>query len=300
MNRALLPILGLFGALLALFCSACADAGDRDGDGRLEVVVSVPALAWIASSVAPEAHITVLVPPGASPHAYEMRPSQAAALASADVVILVGLGLEPASITGAVPDGAEAIVIRLADALGADAHEVVVEQHDHDGHAHGSSDPHLWLDPAFVRYGVAQLAAALQIDPKPALFEVSAVESEYLRALAPYRGFGVVGMHDAWSRLAERFGLVSTASIMGRSEIEATPGAIERAAEALRAGPPSVVVVEQQIDPTLARRLSDLTGAPLVALDPLGGEDWPATMRTNLAHLVEGLEAARTKGGDAP
>ncbi len=112
----------------------------------------------------------VLVPPGASPHGYSLRPSDARALSSADLVVWVGHGLEP-WLEGPLEQLAgEAKVIELLEAPGTltfafrqsavferdaargddhDAHEghdhPEHEGHDHDaheGHDHADHDDH--------------------------------------------------------------------------------------------------------------------------------------------------------------
>lgn len=266
-------------------CSQQADAPTPEAD---HIVVSVPPLAWLARTVAPEAEITVLVPEGASPHGYEMTPQQAAALREADVVLLVGLGLEPAGVDVAIGPARDGrVIIHLEDGLGPMDDAEMADAHDH------TIDPHLWLDPESMRFGAGQLAAALGRSNAAVETTISAIEREYAEALAPYAGDRIVGVHDAWSRLAARFGLEAPESVMERSEIETTPGAIEEAASVLRSGTPAVIVLEPQMDPSLPRRLAELTGAPIAEMDPIGGEDWPETMRTNLAHLVTALTFAR-------
>ncbi|KUP91904.1 zinc ABC transporter substrate-binding protein [Tritonibacter horizontis] len=96
----------------------------------------------------------VLVPPGASPHGYSLRPSDARALSSADLVVWVGHGLEP-WLEGPLGQLAtDATVIELLETPGTltfdfrqevlfavdkaqdhDGHEDH-EGHDHDAHGH--------------------------------------------------------------------------------------------------------------------------------------------------------------------
>lgn len=127
----------------------------------------------------------VLVRPGASPHGYAMRPSEAAALEAADLVFWMGEGLTP-WLEGAIDSLAgEAHVVALLGAADSRVlpfregvafaahdhgddhaetehehddhaekeaeHEADAKAHDHgheDAHAHDGADPHAWLDPA--------------------------------------------------------------------------------------------------------------------------------------------------------
>ena len=143
----------------------------------------------------------LIMPPGASPHHYALRPSEATALAEADLVIWVGPDLTP-WLEGALENLAgEAGHIALLDAeetavlpfregidfnLGAEgdhdtheehddhedhgAHEDHAEEghdeHDDEHHHHGGIDPHAWLSPENAKawLGVIAREVAL-IDP---------------------------------------------------------------------------------------------------------------------------------------
>ncbi len=123
---------------------------------------------------------TLLIPPGESPHAHSLRPSGAAALQGADLVLRVGDALTP-GLGERIATLSTADVMVLADAPGITvlpirmdarfpphdhgAEEAGHADHDHEhehdhgaeagahddhDHAHeaGALDPHLWLDPA--------------------------------------------------------------------------------------------------------------------------------------------------------
>ncbi|WP_284438385.1 zinc ABC transporter substrate-binding protein [Sulfitobacter albidus] len=109
------------------------------------VVTDIPPVGAIAKRVMQGAgEPTVLVPPGASPHDYALRPSEARALAAADVVVWVGHGL-----TGFLEDPIEALsedaaVLELMDAplaLLPYREGVSFDDHDHD-QDHADHDDH--------------------------------------------------------------------------------------------------------------------------------------------------------------
>jgi zinc transport system substrate-binding protein len=89
----------------------------------------------------------LVIPPGADPHGYAMRPSEAGALAQADIVFWVGPALAPWMAEPIENLAGQARHITLADvdgvttlAMRADAR---FEAHDHDDdHGHGHADKH--------------------------------------------------------------------------------------------------------------------------------------------------------------
>ena len=159
-------------------------------------IVSIHSLvARVMEGVGEPAYI---VPPGASPHSYAMRPSEARALAETDVVFWVDEALAPwfekAIIDGLATE--DAVVVELMEVPGVtvldfperghdhehdehgDSHEGHDEHAEHDGHdehahehdeehgahdehahEHEGADPHIWLDP---RNGQAILAAVAE------------------------------------------------------------------------------------------------------------------------------------------
>lgn len=143
----------------------------------------------------------MIVRAGQSPHGYAMRPSEAEALGSADLVVWVGAELTPWMEKALDSLAGEAKVITLLDlpstvvlesrdnkALGAaehggldhaedhaehdhtehedHGHENDDAEHDHDGHDHDGTDPHAWLDPVNARTWLAVIAEDLAaLDP---------------------------------------------------------------------------------------------------------------------------------------
>jgi zinc transport system substrate-binding protein len=90
----------------------------------------------------------LIVSPGASPHGYSMRPSEAALLQSADVVVWVGEDLAPWLERSIETLGADATSLALLEVPGAVRlgfrEGATFEAHDHD-HAHAetaAADPH--------------------------------------------------------------------------------------------------------------------------------------------------------------
>ncbi|MNZ83855.1 High-affinity zinc uptake system protein ZnuA precursor [compost metagenome] len=135
----------------------------------------------------------LIVDGAASPHTYNLRPSNARKLEKADVVFWVGPGLEAFLEKPLEALASKATVVELEDAKGLEklpfreggpfeAHDHGDEGHDaHDGHAeeegahdhghdhaeghgdhdHGAYDTHLWLDPANAKAMAQTIETAL-------------------------------------------------------------------------------------------------------------------------------------------
>lgn len=306
----------------AVWCGAA-----RGAEPTMRAVVSIPPLVGLVKPLLPQgSEVVSLLPAGASEHGFEMTPSAIAALARADLVVVVGMGLEP-QIERALRANprenrellkmAEAVQVQgnaLSDggiepALDGAHHDHEGHDHDHD-HDHGGVDPHLWLDPVLVGKFVAPLrdsiihamrarggmSATQTVELKGATLalekQVSGVDGLYRERLAPFVGRGIVTHHDAFGRLAERYGLRVEAVLKQGETGEPTPATIAKVMGLARAGTISAVFVEPQSNPALARRISAETGVKVLTLDPLGEGEWATMMRNNLDALVEGLSGA--------
>ena len=75
-------IIGILVTGLAFVIPACVPEGESDG--RLGVVVTIlPQAEFVKNVGGDRVKVTVMVPPGASPHTYEPKPAQMKALAEA-------------------------------------------------------------------------------------------------------------------------------------------------------------------------------------------------------------------------
>ena len=296
-------------------------AGERIA-GPLRVVVTIPPVRGIIepllSAAGAKYELLTLLPPGASEHGFEITPASMEALGKADVVVMIGLGMEPqvekflaehANASRRVVVLSEAVKTELVES--ADGHDDHAghDHQDHAGHDHGAhdhhhhgADPHIWLDPVLVREIVGDIAAAIKplaslasvdagkLDEARAVVQgrVDQVHSDYQRALASAPRRTIVVAHDAYGYLARRYTL-EVISITGLSAGEPQPGDVQRAAAAVVEKKLTTIFVEPQLSPAAAQRLAGATGAKTAVLDPLGDGDWFGLMGKNLAALKDAL-----------
>jgi zinc transport system substrate-binding protein len=275
------------------------------------VVVSIkPVHSLVAGVMAGVAEPLLLVDGTASPHAYSLKPSQAAALAEADLVVWVGEGLEyflVATMQSLISDGTalelaalptiELLPVReggvwdahdddgasdaVRDHANEDAeHEHADEESGHD-HAHDGYDPHIWLDPDHAVAIVSAVAERLRtIDPanagaysdnESALLErLHALDAETQALLAPLHDVPFIVFHDAYQYFERHFGLHAAGSIT--LDPEQKPGAARLAAIRDRLGEGGVVCAfaEPGFDDALLETATEGTGIRIEALDPEG------------------------------
>ncbi|MGC2854052.1 zinc ABC transporter substrate-binding protein [Novispirillum sp. DQ9] len=250
-----------------------------------------------------------LLPAGASPHSYALKPSEAHMLSQATVVFRVDPGLETFLTQTLDSLAGDATVVTLADAPGTlrlparaggawehdheDEHEDHGhgDKHDHgekhghgDKHGHGEDggiDGHLWLDPRNAAAWTTAIAEALsQADPTNAATYASNAEATRSRLaelekrlaerLAPVAGTPYLVFHDAYQYFENRFGLNAVGAVTVSPD--QTPGArrISELRTLVRDSGAACVFAEPQFEPRLVGVVIEGTPARSAVLDPIG------------------------------
>jgi zinc transport system substrate-binding protein len=290
-------------------CSPTPPAPDSEGaaapagEGALRIAVSIPPLAWAAAALAPEGStVTLLLDPGASPHGATLSASRARSLAEADLVLLVGWNFEPAMERVLAAERRPRQVLRLSEAVATRGMTPpplhLPEGTSAGAHAHGPHDPHAWLDPLAMEAWVQALGELLGA-PAATIDSLRAITSEldalYRNGLATLSQRALVSHHDGLGWLARRYDLEVLAVLRPEGLVETRPSDVRRATEAIQGRGLGALFIEPQFGDRAAVRIRDLTGVELVALDPVGTTDWPATMAANLEQLRRGLSALPPK-----
>jgi zinc transport system substrate-binding protein len=306
--------IGKLGLPLLALCLAATAPHRATAEPR--VVASIlPVHSLAAGVMAGIGEPRLLVPPGASPHGHQMRPSEAAALQEADLVVWIGEPLEGFLMKPLRSLGDKARSLELLEATGVNllaSREGGLWEPDHaeEGHAHeedhghGAIDPHIWLDPDNARAMVAAIAAALsEVDPANAAAyranaarldeSLRALGAELRESLAPVRDRPFIVFHDAYQYLERAFDLMAVGSITVSPD--RPPGArrVAELRERVRERGAVCVFAEPQVPTDLVATLVEGTGVATGELDPEGsigiapGEGaYAALMRRNAQALV--------------
>ena len=311
LRRIFITCLILIGAVTVSGCTRRAPV-----DGKPIVVASIWPLADLTRQIVGEAaEVECLVPAGRSPHGYEPTVNNAEAVAKAKLIVTVGLHFDDWAERAARASGRdEPPLLVFADAVGVEGEEAEQEhedehEHEHE-HEHGAVNPHLWLDPVLARQFVGQLGQRLaellpdareEIERNAASLtaELAALDGDYREALSPHAGGKIVTFHNAFDRLAERYGLVVAATLKPmEGPGDATRQRLEEAIEVIETHGLTAVFTEPQFSERALGNITRQTGARVLVLDPLGGPHVPdrasyqQLMRYNLATLLAGLPGA--------
>jgi zinc transport system substrate-binding protein len=281
--------------LTALLVAACA-AGAAPAADRLLVAASIAPLADFVRQVGGD-HVSVvtLVPPGASPHTYELTPSQVEQVARARLLVLNGVGLEYWA-DKLVQGAGNPNLIVLDTSQG-------IEILDGASGALGGN-PHVWLDPRNAIVQVEHIRDALiQSDPAHAevyrdrtqayLDQLQALDREVTEEIGTWSSRQFIAFHPAWVYFARRYGLEQAAVIESSPGREPSPAEVARIIETARRIGARAIFAEPQFSAKAAQTIAEETGAAVLFLDPLGSSlvdpSYLSLLRYNVAQMSVAL-----------
>ncbi len=248
------------------------------------VLSSIQPLQLIAQSVLGEhGEAQVLLPAGASPHQYTLRPSDMRAVQAADLLFWVGPELEsflPKVLERRSKPSTALLHVqgmRLKHFAEAKAEE---DHHEHD-HSHDSLDPHFWLDPHNAQQIAAVMAEQLSnLDPaNAAAYQANAARfSQALKAadaqlrerLAKLKNKPYLVFHQGYDYFEAHMGLKAQGVFVFTPEVQ--PGArhLHELRQRLKAVGAACIFSEPPQVPRTLHSLGEDLPVRFGQLDPLG------------------------------
>jgi len=256
----------------AVLCSACSAHKPAPqaapSQRRVSAVATMSTLAALAQSVGGNrVAVTSLVPVGASPETYDPAPRDVISLATAQLIIENGAGLElwlEKLLHSAGNRFAKVIVLSAG---------LPVE-----GASPGQpGNPHLWLDPHFAKIYVSKIAAALRdVDPENASYYSANERDELARLdaldrwiktqidLVPPSRRAMITFHDAWYYFDRRYGLRDIGAIEPSPGQEPSAAWLAKLIALARENHVQAIFAEPQFSPKLAAELASSAGITTV------------------------------------
>ena len=239
----------------------------------------------------------LIIPSEASPHEYQLKPSDAKAIQESKVIFWIGEDLTPwleksletlpkdASITTLLEvDGIELLDFResaLFEAHDHSGHSDHDDHDDHEGHAHGEHDPHAWLSPGIAKVWLNVIASKLsEKDPSNASTyfsnassaskDLDALSNEINDILDPIRDEKFVVFHDAYQYFEKHFNISASGAISLGDASEPSPGRVKEIKDRVENEDIHCVLAEPQYKVGLVKAVIEGTHANMAVIDPLG------------------------------
>lgn len=264
--------------VLILLLAACQQKPVND---QAMVSVSILPQKYFVDKIAGNLlQVNVLVPPGSSPHNYEILPSQMKDLARSKAWLQIGLlTFEDALKEKLASVNKNVAMVNCSEGVnpieGSDVHE---EEHE-PGHAHTEVyDPHIWLAPAETKIIAQNTLKALKTSfPEHATeFEAnytrfsSEIDSLTLvinQQLSGLNNRHILIFHPALAYYARQFNLEQVALEMNGKE--PSPRHMKEIVDLAHARHIHVIFIQKEFDAAFARQLSREINGQVVVIDPL-------------------------------
>ena len=321
--RTILPAL----IMMVLFWHLPAAPAVAQDAPKLAVAASIVPLGDFCRQIGGElVQVQVLIPPGASPHAFEPPPSVMARAAGARVLVYIGAGMEPWADKLRRSRRGNLIVVEAARGIdllrdvdhhhdgepesprekAGHAHKAGKPERGEESHGHAAGNPHIWLDPVLAQDICRKLAAAfIQADPghravyeanlENYLKELAALDQEIRERVKTWRLREYVSFHPAYTYFARRYGLKEVGVMELAPGREPTPRHLQKVIKAIKHYDIKVVFAEPQFNPRVAEVVAQEAGVKVLMLDPVGGRppygsDYLQMMRHNLTALEAAMQ----------
>ncbi|MDG6228859.1 MAG: zinc ABC transporter substrate-binding protein [Candidatus Thermoplasmatota archaeon] len=291
--------------VLAMTVSVISLSGcvEDDESELIDVLVTiVPQKEMVEAIGGPFVSVTVMVPPGQSPHSYEPTPDQMIKVARASAYFKVGSGVEfevvhmdtilEQNSDLQVFDCSEDIsVISFDEHYGKEDHREEEGEHDHeevDEHDHGGTDPHIWTSPMnFKKMAEVVYNGLVEIDPtyqqeyydnyQSYISLLDALHYNISELLEPFEGSSFMVYHPAWGYFADTYRLKQIAiEDEGKEPGPAGIAALIQQAKALNI---SVIFVSSQFDTSNAQTIADEIDGKVIPVNPLMSDYWETLMQ---------------------
>ena len=255
--------------------------GNAAEPAKLKVLTSfLPVYCFTVNVAGDLAQVDNLLPPGSSPHDFQLSPPDVRRFNQSDLLIVNGLGAEP--------------WIDRLKRQGAKGKKIVIVS---DGFSK-DTNPHIWLDPILAAHAVTNILRALQAadaqnadayatNARAFVRKLEALDQEFREALAGVKGAAIITYHDAFPHLARRYGLQIAGVVEETAEVSPGPRHLAKLRRMVQTQRVKALFTDAEHPQKLAEQLASDFGvrlAPLYTLEhgELSPTVYEEGMRKNL------------------
>jgi zinc transport system substrate-binding protein len=263
-------------SIFILFFVACQS---KPKDGRDLVSVSILPQKYFVEQIAGNlVQVNVLVPPGSSPHNYEVLPSQMKDLSKSKAWLQVGLlTLEDALKAKLADINKNLSIVNCSEGIT----PLAGTEHEEEGHEHSANeafDPHIWLAPAEVKImaknslnalkaGFPQHSSTFDANYTRFIARIDSVSATIDQKLSPMKNRNILIFHPALAYYARQFKLSQIALEFDGKE--PSPKHMKEIVDLAHEQNIHVIFIQKEFDPAFAQQLSREINGKVVIIDPL-------------------------------
>lgn len=284
MKKLRLRLLLLVLSVLSVSLVPCQAADNEP----VNIVTTIKPVQALVQAIAGDQLTSVqLIPNGASPHFYALKPSDRKLLARADVLFRIDETLE--SFLNAALEGQSKLqVINLTGVEGVQLHafekheEEKAGHHDEHHHHHGHEyDVHIWLDADNGIAMVQKILAVLQsLDQTNAdvyaenasalIAAIKETDQAIKQELEVIKQVPYLVHHDAWGYFEKRYQLNRIDAVNDISGQQPGAASVQRLLALIKKENIKCLFIEPSFEASMVKLLKEETGIKTGMLDPLG------------------------------
>ncbi len=239
--------------------------------------------------------VFTIVPPGASPHTFELTTNLMRRMMQAKMLVLNGVGLEYwADQLADNISRSDFFIIDTSKGI-----EIIDDEHE------ASGNPHIWVNPLnAIRQVEVVCAGLIKIDPEDSLYyrqnaaafidQIKRLDQEIEAQVSAWRNKSFICFHPAWIYFAKRYGLEQAAVIETRPGVEPSPKEVAEIVQTAKRLQAKAIFADVQFSTKTTEVIAGESGASVLVLDPLGAGESTAhyldMMRYNVQRMASALK----------
>lgn len=281
--------------LIAAIAVSCGSERQKKTEVKKDVVtVSIlPQRTFVEKIAGNDFKINLLIPPGSSPAAYSLLPSQLKDIAQSAIWFRIGyIGFEHSWKDKIAQANANMKVVNIAEGMDLIADKI--EQHGDHFHIDGV-DPHVWLSPVLAKQmGERILDELIALKPEKTaeykanylafVKECDALHVELSNKLKDYKGRKFIVFHPSLSYYARDYGLEQFSLESGGKE--PTPQHLRKVVDLANKENIKTIYIQSEFDREHARVFANEIGGNIIQVSPLN-PDWAQNLRTMTDILID-------------
>ncbi|HSO85178.1 MAG TPA: zinc ABC transporter substrate-binding protein [Draconibacterium sp.] len=263
--------------VIAAILSACNSKKNQNEESAKYITVSIlPQKTFVEKIAGDDFVVNVLIPPGTSPAAYTLLPSQLEEISKSAIWFRIGyIGFEHSWKDKIAQANTKMKVVDLSEGL--DLISQGTEQHGDHVHPVGI-DPHIWLSPVLVKEMAKRILDEVsKLNPEQSVKyktnylefvkEIDQLNIEITNKLKPFEGRKIVVFHPSLSYFARDYGLLQYSLESGGKE--PTPQRMKELIDLSKKENIKVMYIQGELDRDHARVFAEEVGGEIIQVRPL-------------------------------
>jgi len=263
-------------AIAAIFGSCSSKKTQNEEPSKFITVSILPQKTFVKKITGDDFVVNVLIPPGTSPAAYTLLPSQLEEISKSAIWFRIGyIGFEQSWQDKIAQANSKMKVVDLSEGL--DLIAQVKEQHGDHFHLSGV-DPHIWLSPVLVKEMAKRILDEVsKLNPEQSVKyktnylefvkEIDQLNIEIANKLKPFEGRKIIVFHPTLSYFARDYGLLQYSLESGGKE--PTPQRMKELIDLSKKENIKVMYIQGELDRDHARVFAEEVGGKIIQVRPL-------------------------------